>query len=280
LSAQLFVEPEPWQVSGATQSVSAVQVVLQMALAVSQTKPPGQVYETGAAQAPLPLQWEMGVKVEPEQVAVPQETPVPPSWHFPAPSQAPVLPQGGLVAHRPCGSRLLAGTFAQFPAVPARLQAWQVAQAVALQQTPSTQLLPVRQSPVVAHDCPSRFLLPQRLVTGSQISVPAQSASLAQAALQAVLPLQTYGAQLIVVAAWQVPLPSQVRPEVNVVLPVGQEGAAQDVPPAYLRQAPLPSQKPSVPQVVCPWSWQVPCGSAVPLGTLVQVPGAAVSAQD
>jgi hypothetical protein len=49
-------------------------------------------------------------------------------------------------------------------------------------------------------------------------------------------------------------LPSQVRPEVNVELPAGQEGAAQEVPPAYFRQAPLPSQKPSVPQVVCPWS--------------------------
>jgi hypothetical protein len=86
--------------------------------------------------------------------------------------------------------------------------------------------------------------------------------------------------QAIVEAAWQVPFPSQVRPEVKVELPVGQEGAAQDVPPAYLRQAPLPSQKPSVPQVVFPWSWQVACGSAVPLGTLLQVPGAVVSAQD
>jgi hypothetical protein len=81
-------------------------------------------------------------------------------------------------------------------------------------------------------------------------------------------------------AAWQVPFPSQVRPEVNVELPVGQEGAAQEMPPAYFRQAPLPSQKPSVPQVVFPWSWQVPCGSAVPFGTLLQVPGAVVSAQD
>jgi hypothetical protein len=37
LSAQLLVAPEPWQVSGATQSVSRVQAVLQIALAVSQT---------------------------------------------------------------------------------------------------------------------------------------------------------------------------------------------------------------------------------------------------
>ncbi len=66
----------------------------------------------------MPLQCETGVKVEPLQVAVPQETPVPPSWHLPAPSQAPVFPQGGLVAQRPCGSRLLDGTFAQLPALP------------------------------------------------------------------------------------------------------------------------------------------------------------------
>ena len=191
LSAQLFVDPLPWQVRGATQSVSSVQAVLQVALVVSQTKPPGQVDETGAAQAPVPLQCETGVKVEPLQVAVPQETPVPPSWHFPAPSQAPVLPQGGLVAQRPCGSRLLAGTFAQFPGLLARLQAWQVAQAVALQQTPSTQLLPVKQSVVAAQACPSRFLLPHRPTLVSQISGDRQSASTAQAALQAVVPLQT-----------------------------------------------------------------------------------------
>jgi hypothetical protein len=252
LSAQLLVEPEPWQVSGATQSPSMVQAVLQDALVVSQTKPPGQVEETGAAQAPVPLQCETGVKVEPLQVAVPQETPVPPSWHFPAPSQEPVLPQGGLVAQRPCGSRLLAGTFAQFPALPVMLQAWQVAQAVALQQTPSTQLLPVRQSDDSVQDCPRRCLVPQRPTFVSQMSGDWQSLSAAQAALQAVVPLQTYGAQLIVDAAWQVPLPSQVRPEVSVVPAVGQEGAAQEVPPAYFRQAPLPSQKPSVPQVVFP----------------------------
>jgi hypothetical protein len=43
-----------------------------------------------------------------------------------------------------------------------------------------------------------------------------------------------------------------VRPEVKVALLAGQEGAAQEVPPAYFRQAPPPSQNPSVPQVVFP----------------------------
>jgi hypothetical protein len=56
-----------------------------------------------------------------------------------------------------------------------------------------------------------------------------QSASLVQAALQAVVPLQTNGAQAIVVAAWQAPLPSQRRTEVAVDAPVGQVGDAQEV---------------------------------------------------
>jgi hypothetical protein len=65
-----------------------------------------------------------------------------------------------------------------------------VPQTLALQQTPSTQLLPVRQSPVAVQPCPRRFLVPQRLVLGSQMSGDRQSPSTVQAALQAVDPLQ------------------------------------------------------------------------------------------
>ena len=277
-SAQLFVEPEPWQVSGATQSVSVVQLVLQAL--VPQTNPPAQGLETGAAQAPVPLQWETGVNVDPLQEAVPQETVVPPSWQCPAPSQAPVFPQGGLAAQRPCGSVVPDPTLAQVPALPVTLHDWQVPQELEAQQTPSTQLSLVKQSLVAVQDWPSRFLLPHRLVIGSQMSGDRQSASEAQADLQAVVPLHRNGAQLIVVAAWQVPLPSQVRPEVSVEPPLGQEGARQEVPPAYFRQAPLPSQKPSVPQEAEPLSVQVACGSAEPFGTLVQVPGEVESAHD
>jgi hypothetical protein len=281
LSAQLLVAPDPWQVSGATQSVSAVQLVLHAALE-AHTKPPEHADEVGAAQVPLPVQCETGVNVDPVQEALPQETLVLAFWQCPAPSQAPVLPQGKLAlgAHCPCGSVPAAGTLAQLPAVLVRLQAWQVPHCLLLQQTPSVQKFPVRQSVSAVQLWPSRFLLPQRLVIGSQMSGAWQSLSVTQAPLQAVVPLQRKGAQLIVVAGWQVPLPSQVRPEVSVVPFAGHDGEAQDVPPAYLRQAPLPSQKPSVPQVLAPWSWQVPCGSAVPFCTLVQVPGEAVSAQD
>jgi hypothetical protein len=84
----------------------------------------------------------------------------------------------------------------------------------------------------------------------------------------------------MLLAAWQVPLPSQVRPEVRSVPPLGQEGGAHDVPPAYRRQVPLPSQNPSVPQLALPMSWQVPCGSVVPFGTFVQVPSEFCSPQD
>lgn len=123
MSAQLLLDPDPWQVSGETQSVSAVQVVLQTLLVVSQLKPPEQVDEVGAAQLPLPLQCETGVKVVPLQDWLPQETPVPASWQAPAPLQAPVLPQGGLAVQRPCGSAVLAVTLAQVPGLPAVLQA-------------------------------------------------------------------------------------------------------------------------------------------------------------
>jgi hypothetical protein len=77
---------------------------------------------------------------------VPQATVVAASWHAPAPLQRPVLPQGGFAAHKPCGSAVLIATFAQLPRLPVTLQAWQVPHEAVLQQTPSTQLLPVRQS--------------------------------------------------------------------------------------------------------------------------------------
>jgi hypothetical protein len=232
LRAQLLLEPEPWQVSGATQSASALQVVLQTLLVVSQTKPPEQVEEVGAAQVPLPLQCETGVNVDPLQDWLPHETPVPASWQAPAPLHAPVLPQGGFAAQRPWGSAALAATGAQVPALPATLQAWQVLQALELQHTPSTQLSPVKQSPLVVQACPRRFLVPQMLIRGSQMSGDRQSVSAEQADLQAVVPLHRYGAQPLVLAAWQAPLPSQVRPEVSVELAAGQTGAAQEVPAA------------------------------------------------
>jgi hypothetical protein len=84
----------------------------------------------------------------------------------------------------------------------------------------------------------------------------------------------------MVVACWQIPVPSQVRPEVSVAPGAGQEGGAQGVPPAYTRQAPFPLQNPSVRQLAFPMSWQVPCGSGEPFATLVQVPSALARPHD
>ena len=63
---------------------------------------------------------------------------------------------------------------------------------------------------------------------------------------------QLYGEQGTVVAALQVPAPLQVLAGVST-FPL-QAAAAQTVPCAYLRQAPLPSQLPSVPQPAAPES--------------------------
>jgi hypothetical protein len=135
------------------------------------------------------------VKVDPVHDAVPHETVVPACRQAPRPLQAPVLPHGGFAAQSAWGSGELVGTLVQVPALPAMLHALQSGQLVVLQQTPSTQVFPVRQSLVLVQACPRRFLLPQRLVTASQMLLPVllgrQSASDVHAALQAVEPLQT-----------------------------------------------------------------------------------------
>ena len=79
------------------------------------------------------------------------------------------------------------------------------------------------------------------------------------------------------VTVWQVPVPLQVRAGVNVV--PEQVEAAQVVPVACSRQAPLPLQNPSVPQLAAPWSAHWPSGSW-PAGTEVQVPSVPASAHD
>jgi hypothetical protein len=226
LSAQ-FLLVVPWQVYGARQSESPAHgEVLQTPVPQTYGE---QLCVVGAAQLPLPLQCETGVNVEPLHEAVPQATVVAASWQAPAPLQSPVLPQGGFAAQRPCGSAVPIATLAQLPRLPVTLHAWHVPHEAVLQQTPSTQLLPVRQSFELVHAWPRRFLLPQRFVVGSQMFGDRQSVSAVHAALQAVVPLHMYGAHEIELAAWQVPVPLQVRPEVNVDELAGHEGAAQEV---------------------------------------------------
>src|SRR5215831_6338717 len=79
------------------------------------------------------------------------------------------------------------------------------------------------------------------------------------------------------VDVWQTPPPLQVRGGVYVE-PV-QLPAAHCVPLAYRRQAPLPLQKPSVPQLAAPLSVHWLSGSW-PAGTVEQVPPVPDSAHD
>src|SRR4051794_15849286 len=123
----------------------------------------------------------MGVYIDPEHEAAPQLTLAPACSHAPAPLHAPVLPQGGLAGQRVCGSGSPPPTSAHAPSLLATLHAWHTPHTDELQQTPSTQKLPVRQSLGPPHGWPRRRLSPQRFVFGSQMLGARQSASLVQA---------------------------------------------------------------------------------------------------
>lgn len=225
------------------------------------------------------MQKPTGVRVPPAHEAVPHDVAAEAFWHAPAPSQVPTKPQGGLAAQRPCGSAAAAGTSLHAPSRPAMSQDSQVPQLVAPQHTPSTHALPVRQSASVAQASPRRCLSPQVFFWRSQIAGGAQSPSATQAVLQAE-PLQAKGAHDCVLAGLHVPAPSQARPSVCAVAPAGQAGGAQAVPAPKRAQAPLPSQKPVVPQLAAPAFVHELVGSTPPAGTGAQVPGEAARAHD
>ena len=143
LRAQLLVAPAPWHVEGATQSPSPEHVVLHAAAPQTYGE---QLEVPGVAQAPAPVQCEMGVKVDPLHEATPQGVLTLACSHAPAPLQLPVLPQGGLAGQPACGSGTPTPTFAHAPV----MQVWHRPHDDDPQHTPSTQKLPVRQSVVVA----------------------------------------------------------------------------------------------------------------------------------
>ena len=102
---------------------------------------------------------------------------------------------------------------------------------------------------VDAHSDPA----PQAVPDGLRPQAPlvqtfpgAQSASLVHVDLQAVAP-QAKAPHGVDAAGRQVPIPSQVR--AGVAAPMLQAADAHVVPLAILRQAPAPSQLPSLPQV-------------------------------
>lgn len=264
----------PWQVWGARQSASVTHVTLQ---ALAPQMYGVQDDPVAVAQLPLPLQFDEGVYVDPVQLDAPQGMPVSACWHVPLPVQFPVLPQGMLfeTGHFPCNSGCPDGMLAQDPALPGTLHAWHIGHDAAEQQTPSTQLRPLKQSLVTVQLSPGPAKFPHLFVFGSQLCPGWHCASTVQVVLHPVVPLHENGAHEPVVATLQVPEPSHVRALVSVIDPVGQLEPTQTVPAAYFAQAPAPLQTPVVPHDAAPWSLQVEVGSGWPLGTLLHVPASA-----
>lgn len=172
-------------------------------------------------------------------------------WQAPLPSQVPSVPQVdvALTAQRLSTSGEPCGTFEQVPSVaPGSAHDRHVPWQAPPQQTPCSQ------NPD-AHSVAAAQPVPMPLswqAVPLHVAGDTQSAELV-AGEQLVLhtPLVVSQAnepgQVPVVAATQVPAPSQARPEVKVA-PL-QVLIAQTVVAAYLWQAPLPSQNPSCPQV-------------------------------
>ena len=203
----------------------------------------------------MPLQCEIGVKVEPLQVAVPHETLVPPSWQWPTPSQVPVLPQGGL---RRAAGRAARGCWParwrSCPGLLARLQAWQVrararAAADAVDAAVAGQAVAghragLAEPLLVAAEVGQRVADVGRQAVGVRragrlAGVAGSVADVRRAAERRRPPGRCRCRRRC--GRWSASSPC-----------AGRTGAAHDVPPAYCRQAPLPSQNPSVPQLVLP----------------------------
>ena len=104
-----------------------------------------------------------------------------------------------------------------------------------------------------------------------------QSALVAQVTLQALVP-QMNGVHELVAGVTQVPVPLQF--DAGWRVEVAQVCAMHCVPLAYFWQAPLPSQKPSLPQLAAPPLVHRAVGSAAPAGTSTQVPMCRVTLQE
>src|SRR5258706_5624946 len=115
LSAQLCAPLVPGHVKGATQSGSLAQAVRHAFVPHTYGE---QLDDDAVAQAPVPVQCETGVKLEPVHEAAPHDTPTPACSHAPEPLQLPVLPQGGLPAHAPWSAAPPDGMFLHEPANP------------------------------------------------------------------------------------------------------------------------------------------------------------------
>jgi hypothetical protein len=164
----------------------------------------------------------------------------------------------------------------QVPSRPVWLQLTHAPLQATLQQTPSVQK-PLAQSASFAHTA-ARGLGPQLPFTHEW--PPTQSPSLWQMETQLPLVLsQLNGAQIVAGPGLQRPSPSQTFAFVTEA-PL-QVPSWQIVPPRYFRQAPLPSQVPSRPQVDWADTGQMLAERGMtPAGTKVQTPGEPGTLQD
>jgi hypothetical protein len=124
------------------QSVSAAQAVAQ-AVALAQTRLPGQGAGLSAAHDPAPSHVEAAVKVLASQDAEgPQGVPAAICSQAPPAAQLPSSPQGGEAGHWPAGAGLPASIGAQVPSgcpVSVVVHAWQVPVHAEPQHTPFAQ---------------------------------------------------------------------------------------------------------------------------------------------
>ena len=166
-----------------------------------------------------------------------------------------------------------AATDAQVPVVPARAHERQIPTQAVAQQTPCSQK-PELHSAAAPQAALIGFLpqLPDRQVFGL-----VHSADVVHVVRHAAPVPQVNGSHDDSDVVWQVPVPLHVRAGENVE-PV-HDAPTHTVPAAYRRQAPLPSQVPSVPQVEAPLSAHWLSGSA-PTAANVQVPAVPDSAHD
>ncbi len=172
-----------------------------------------------------PLHW--GLTIPPlavEQAVVPQAVPSAYTAHLPAPSQLPVVPQlvGAMIGQ--AASTVPAGTGAQVPSLPLTPHDWQLPHAATAQQKPSVQW-PLAHAPSLVQAVPpasSVLHVPPWQTDGAVQSASAMQVVLHPAAVQA------NGRHTVVVAAPQVPAPSQVAAAVKV--PAAHEAPLQVVP--------------------------------------------------
>jgi hypothetical protein len=220
------------------------------------------------AQDPLPSQVEV-TSVLPEQL-VPQFFPATATRQAPEPLHHPSVPQALPSAlHSLSGSspsRIGAQTPSAAPVL-ARAQASQVPLQARSQQTPSTHRLDPHS--VADPQAAPLARLPPHLPS-TQVTPAAQSPLPVQVLRQPEA-VQPYEPQDELLAGAQVPLPSQAGAAAN--LPASHDAVPQVVPAMRLRQAPAPSQVPSLPQPLGMSAVQSVSGSS-PAGTDAQVPSA------